>query len=138
MTTSTDTVVAEIKMGAHDGSLIDIADAIKLRAKFGAVGFRWKISLPDIGFEVTEDTITLDELAEVEKVTGVSWTVLRPAARANICLAILRATVANRTDMTADEANAYVGGLTADGVVSALSEYEVASPPLDPTLTTSD
>lgn len=64
------------------------------------------------------DDLTLDEVCQIESVTGTTWLSMNPVRSATVCRAVMVAFLSRDRDAT--EAAKFVGALTADEAAKAL------------------
>lgn len=131
-----------IKTGAYDPHLLDLADAIAKRFTHSDTAKRWRFdwTSPDgeHRIEVTEDDLTVDEAAKIEKITGKSWAELNPMRSANHARAIGFVMLRDRLGLKQDDAEQVLKQMTVVDAVDSISEYQVSPAPLDsPPSTTS-
>lgn len=135
MEEETETLIEAVKAGDHDGHLVDIIEAVRLRFEFGTTAQRWKIEHD--GETFTEEDITLGEARLVERMCGTNWGLLNPVSSASECMAIIAACLHARQGKTlkfgregaSGEAWDEAAKLTAKDAVAAISSYEVERAP---------
>lgn len=89
-------LTAEILAGRYDGSLVDLVDAVRERFAASDVRKFWRIRFD--GDEWTEETVTLGEIAAVERMLGLTWHQIDPAAAGTHLQALIAAHLAERDD----------------------------------------
>lgn len=122
-------ILEGIKAGDHDGSLVDIIEAVRVRLTFGTTAIRWKVTFEDV--EYREEDLTLGEASTVERLTGSSWGQLNPESSATECQAIVAACIHHRTGAKLGDAVKKVGEWTAADAAQAIGSYEVDEAPKD-------
>jgi hypothetical protein len=124
------TVAAHIAAGEYDEHLDTFAAAIVKRLVDGHATGRWKIdtTVGDHPVTVTEDDLTLGEMAAIEFRTGRNWTVIDPRERATDAQAILTVRLISEGVKDAEK---QVAGLPANTFVECLSTYTVTPDPKD-------
>lgn len=137
--TDSDAVLESIKAGDHDGHLVDVIEAVRLRFEFGGTRQKWKLSYKVDGtsYEVREDDLTLGESRLVERLTGTNWGLLNPASSGSECLAIIAACLHDRHGKTlkftrdgpSGEAWDLASKVTATEAAESISSYEVERAP---------
>lgn len=130
MTTGQD-IAQRIAVGELDDALGAIYDAMQSRFSEGAVGLTWSINMPDLGIEIAEDDLTIDEAMLIERMTGTTWANIDPVRSAADCRAVLAACLSQRQDMTADEADARLRGIKVVDFLRAVKREAVTPAPLD-------
>jgi hypothetical protein len=131
----TEAVVESVTAGDHDGHLVEIIEAVRLRFQFGTTEQRWKVVYHDQEF--TEDDLTLNEARLVERISGTNWGMLNPVSSASECQAIITACLHTRQGKTlkfgrdgpAGDAWDEAGGMTTHEAVDAITSYEVERAP---------
>lgn len=118
-------LIAEVAEGRHDDRLSDLLVAIRVRAEAAAIASTWRLEWD--GLVVTEDDVTLDELATAEELSGKNWAQLNPKNSAVNCRSILIAALMHRKALSRAAAEKKVKRLTASAAVDCVSE-EVRSP----------
>jgi hypothetical protein len=130
MSPTPDDIIAGIRNGDYDEDIGRILNAITPRFQVGAIGYRWKINLPDLILD--EDQLTVGELEDIERVTGLSWTrcdlpnLLSSAKRWSGFLQVL---YMSRAGLNADEASERVRGMNALQVAEGITDTTVVDPP---------
>jgi hypothetical protein len=124
-----DGLIVEIKSGEYDRNLVKIIEAVRDRFAHGTTAQRWKVEWD--GREFTEDDLTLNEAAIVEKLTGTSWGLLNPASSANECRAIVAACLHERDGVKLDAAVKQAGSKPMRHMVDSIGAYEVDAAPKD-------
>lgn len=137
--TDSEAVVESVKAGDHDGHLVAIIEAVRLRFTFGGTQQKWKLTYTCDGdtFEVLEDDLNLGEARIVERLVGTDWGTLNPASSGSECLAIIAACLHARHGKTlkftrdgpAGEAWDLASQVTATEAAEAISAYEVERAP---------
>lgn len=124
-----DDLVEAVRAGLYDGHLVELIESIRDRFQFGTTEQKWKVDYD--GDEITQDSLTLQEAATVEKLSGQSWAYLNPVNSARECLAIITAFLVHRRNMREVDAKAQAGKLTVEDAVASVSSYEVKRAPKD-------
>lgn len=123
-----------IKTGEWDEHLIDLHNAIVQRFTYSDTAKRWRVEweAPD-GTEVavTEDDLTIDEAAVLERRLGMSWGVLNPLTSAQQCREIIRLGLTERSKHSEEHADKQLAELKMIEAVECISEYQVQPAPLD-------
>jgi hypothetical protein len=119
-------VIDAVKGGEFDGHLVDLIDAVRARFQHGSTEQKWKVDYQ--GETITQDSLTLDEAALVERYGGTSWASINPAGSAAQCRAILAAYIA-RGGVPFAEALKVAGAVSLADVEDAVGTYEVVRAP---------
>lgn len=131
MTDTGQDIAQRIASGQLDESMAAIYDAMQARFSDGAVGLTWSIVMPDLGIEISEDDLTIDEAMLIERMTGTTWAAIDPVRSAADCRAVLAACLSQRQNMTADEADAKLRGVKVVDFLRAVKRQAVTPGPLD-------
>jgi hypothetical protein len=117
-------MIEDIEAGKHDGDLEAIVEACRERSKELDRRFGWRITLD--GETWDEDSILLEEMEFVERVTGLDWP-SGPLVSAKVAKAFLLAHWHKALGVELDEAFDKIKGLGAKAMIAAVSEYETAA-----------
>lgn len=128
MTDTLDTtkVMQEILAGRADDKLDDLAGAIAMRVKESMLTFAWRFRLD--GVDVGELELTLDEWSEIQKATGTHLAQIQPETNVDHLLAIGRTLLRTRGGLSAEEASARIGSLTAADVPTVVVREVLEAP----------
>lgn len=118
---------AQILAGGYDGSLVEIVQAIQERFQNSTHRQLWRIRFD--GDEWTEETVTIGEIADVERAVGRNWHSVDPASSAQHLVAVIAAHVAHRDDIKMSEALKQAGKVPMGELTEVLSHYEKADAP---------
>ena len=124
-------IAQHIAAGDLDGELGVVLDAIQMRFAEGAAAMTWSINLPELDLDIHENDLTLNEAMLIEKMIGTTWANIEPVTSASHCRAILAVCIAQRQDLTADEASEKLKDLKVVDLLSAIKRTEVSPAPLD-------
>lgn len=125
--------VAQIAAGHWNGHLDEVVAAVTAQVVKGAVGFRWRIDIPEM-VTVDEDDLTLAEVERVAELAGVGPARLTREHMLNspkVLRAVLRARL-ETNGATPDESADKTGGLKMNDLVDCIGQYEVNPDPKDP------
>lgn len=131
MTLNPQDVAQYIAAGDLDEGIGAIYEALQARFSEGAVGLTWSITMPDLGIEISEDDLTIDEAMLIERMTGTTWASIDPVRSAVDCRAVLAACLSQRQGLSADEAEATLKGIKVVDFLRAVKRKAVTPAPLD-------
>lgn len=124
-------IAQRIAVGELDDAIGAIYEALQARFSDGAVGLSWSIDMPDLGIEIAEDDLTIDEAILIEKMTGTTWASIDPVRSAADCRAVLAACLSQRQNLTPDEATERLRGVRVVDFLRAVKREAVVPAPLD-------
>ena len=114
----------DITAGRYDDVLSTVVKAIAERQLAEASVLCWRITLPDLELDITEDDFTVGEAEQVQRETGLTWESVDPVISANVFRAIVQSALMNRQGLDADEARDKVRALPARAAVESISTYD--------------
>lgn len=121
-------VNAEILAGRYDGHLVELVEAVQQRFNSSDARKFWRITFDDL--EWTEETVTLGEVATVERVLGVTWHDIDPAASAGHLQALIAAHLAEGdAELKFGDAMAKAKTMPMGDLLDVLSHYEKTTAP---------
>lgn len=134
-------VTLAIRGGGVDEGLDKIITAVQDRMLEGVAQMRWRLTVADLGLEVTEDDLTMVMAKTVERLTGHSWGLIDPHRSAGDCSAIAVAVLHHRDGFSLSkdvksgewvgEAVSKVDSLPMSTFVEGLTTFQVSPAPLD-------
>lgn len=124
-----DQFIAEMARGVHDERLVDIHNAVIKRHIDGAVRFAWAIDLDTLDIvgsvHVSELTIRLEEVEEVEEQLRIPMTAIDPMKNARHLAAILRARMKHTHGLGPDDVAKAMGSLPPlDELIDRVSQIQ--------------
>ncbi len=122
-------IQADIIAGKADEDLANIVNAVQKRIQSASIRTVWRAQLD--GFDVSEETLTLDEAYRIELATGVNWSDIEPLRSASDARGVLSVLLQTRNNLTSAEADDRVAQLTVIETVAALSREVRTDAPLD-------
>lgn len=136
MTEEVDVVkfLQQLSMGRLDDHLEDVAAAVGVRVKESMRTLAWRFRLD--GVDVNELEVTLQEWSEIQKASGVHMLVISPEVNVDHLIGVGSVLLQTRGGLSADEAAARVGSLTARDVPDVVTREVVDAPFDSPTPST--
>ena len=116
-------VAADIDLGAHDGNLGDLFNALRRRMGEQLAGLPWRITGGKVSF--TMDDMSPLSLAEVEEITGASWLTLNPETSAVVFKAVTVAHLVIDKQWDEPDVIELLRSLKGSDLVAAISRDEV-------------
>jgi hypothetical protein len=119
-----DQIIQHITIGRVDDHLADIATAIGRRITAADIGMRWRLTIPSLDLEISEDDLTLAEYATIKRTCGAGFVDLDIYNDPIHVRAVLQAVLVHRRDMQPEEAIDAVSKITAMEYAAGLETYQ--------------
>lgn len=127
-----DRLLSDIRRGEYGpDEMWQIMTACSEKVLDGSFGTRWRIEAPAFAVSVTEDDITLTEVAAVKRRTGQLVQQMNPAADPTLIGEIVRARMVESMGSDPDRVDAQLRKVTLNEALAWYSEFPVGADPKD-------